>query len=462
MGRNSVKYQCYATICANLMSVGYGALCGWSSASFLVLQSDYSPLESGPMTIEETSWVGSILCIGGLLGNILFGWMSNVFGRKVPMLLVVIPQVLSWIFVIFAKNPIYLGISRFLGGIAGGATFILIPLYITEIAEDRIRGSLGSCLVLSCNIGLLLAFVLGNYLDYYIIPYVYLSLPLLFLVAFAFLPESPPYLLKSRKEKEAEKALRYFRNLRRISQEPPEHFKAEMEKLKNEFMEDDKNRDELPVSWRDFCNPTARKVMCIGVALMALNQFCGCFAMINYTASIFAESGSNLSPNSSAIIVGVIQLIGSYVSTFLVDKAGRKILITISAIGTGLGLITLGLYTYVKTLGFDVSPYGWVPIASFSFVIFIASWGVLTLPFLVLSEIMPPRIRSLGTSLCMSILWVFAFLMLKYLPIMTKILQMHGCMFIFATCSFAGAIFVMLFVPETKGKSLEQILILFE
>jgi Sugar (and other) transporter len=190
---------------------------------------------------------------------------------------------------------------------------------------------------------------------------------------------------------------------------------------------------------------------------MALNQFCGCFAMLNYTGYIFAESGSNLSPNMSAIIVGLIQIFGSYFSTALVERAGRKLLIGGSAIGTGLGLSVLGAYMQLKFLEYDVSAFQWIPLVMFSFVIFIANWGVLTLPFLVLSEIVPQKIKSFATAFCMVNLWTFAFLAIKYFSTLFEVLGMHGTMFLFASCCFAGAIFIFLCVPETKGKSFAEI-----
>lgn len=138
--------------------------------------------------------------------------------------------------------------------------------------------------------------------------------------------------------------------------------------------------------------PVARKALIIGMTLVALNQFCGCFAMLNYTATIFVEAGSDLTPNMATIVVGVIQLAGAYFSTVLVERAGRKFLLAFSATGTGLGLCTLGGYTLLKSLGYSLDGLGWLPIASFSFCIFIASWGVLTLPFMVIAEIMPEKV----------------------------------------------------------------------
>ncbi|XP_055375650.1 facilitated trehalose transporter Tret1-like [Condylostylus longicornis] len=465
MAKSSAKYQYYATLCANILSMSYGAFCGWPSSSFLVLQSKDSPLDGGPMTDEQASWVGSLLCVGGFVGNYLFGWLANFYGRKISMMLIVIPTLMSLALIILASSVEYLYVSRFLGGLAGGATFCIVPLYITEISEDRIRGQLGSYLVLSANFGLLVAYVLGCYVDYDIFPYILTIFPILFIILFAFLPETPPQLLKVKKIKEAEISLRYFRNLRKISKEPPEYFKSELEKLKHDYLDDPHKSkgDENQLSWKDFTTKPALKAFVIGVALMALNQFCGCFAMINYTATIFVKAGSTLSPNISSIIVALIQLIGSYFSVILVERAGRKLLIAGSAFGTGIGHLCMGTFILLDNMpGYDVSGYRWVPLACFSFIIFIVSWGVSTLPFLLVSELCPPKIREIVLSVCISVLWFFAFFIIKYLSVIVDAMGLHGALFIFSACSFTGGIFVLAFVPETKGKSIDEIIAMLE
>lgn len=125
---------------------------------------------------------------------------------------------------------------------------------------------------------------------------------------------------------------------------------------------------------------------------MALNQFCGCFAMMTFTATIFKESGSNLSPNISSIIVGGIQIIGSIFPTLLVDRLGRKVMMGLSAFGTSIGLGILGGYTLLKSEGYNLETFTWIPLVSFSFVIFIANWGLMTLPFMIVSEISHPKV----------------------------------------------------------------------
>lgn len=119
--------------------------------------------------------------------------------------------------------------------------------------------------------------------------------------------------------------MRFYRNIRPSISEETEPFKTELEKLRTSNQTLKKTAEDTSITWSDFSTKSARKAMLIGIVLIWLNQFCGCFAMLNYTANIFAESGSNLTPNMSAIIVGIIQLVGAYMSTFLVDRAGRKV-----------------------------------------------------------------------------------------------------------------------------------------
>lgn len=112
-----------------------------------------------------------------------------------------------------------------------------------------------------------------------------------------------------------------------------------------------------------------------------------------------------------------------------------------------------GVYMMLKSWNYDVQPYNWIPLASFSFCIFISSCAMLTLPFVIISEIMPEKLKDFGVSFSMSLLWILAFIMLKYLPFLIDLLSFHGSMFLFASVCIAGALFIGRFCPETKGKN---------
>ncbi|XP_005190291.2 facilitated trehalose transporter Tret1 [Musca domestica] len=447
------RNQYITGLCANIISISYGAFVGWASASFVELQKA-DATGSEPLIGDDAGWIGSMLCVGGSLGTIFFSWCADKIGRKRCLLLLALPALLGWLIVPFAKTPMHLALSRLMGGFSGGGTFSIIPIYTAEISDDNVRGTVGTFLVLFCNVGVLAAFILGTYLPCRIVAWILSTLPLAYLCGVIFVPESPQYLASKNDVKAAEKSLCFFRNISYKKSGTNPQIKLELENLMEKTGDKSAEKSETSVSLKDFAEPKARKALCIGMGLMAVNQLCGCFVMLNYTATIFKNSGSTLPPNQSAIIVGVIQLVGTYASTLLVERAGRKSLLIISVIGTGTGLLCLGLFMCFG----DPLSGSWIPVASFSFIIFIGCWGVITLPFLVVAEIMPPKIRNLGCMICMLCLWLYSFFLLKYMGLFSELIGMHGVMFFFSTCSFIGAIFIGICVPETKGKPIEEIL----
>lgn len=230
----SVKRQYFATFCMDLLAFSYGASCGWPSASIPILKSDETPLETGPISTVEASWIASGICIGGFFGNLFIGWvnfhldhhlkffhnyssqLSSRMGQKNSLCLSALPQILSWLFIYYAKTPFYLIVSRLLGGFAGGGFYSIAPTYISEISDDKIRGTLGSTVVFSCNLGLFVSYVCGEYFDYLTIPWLMIpgktsklqhndivfqnlslfSGTLAFLVFFIKVPDSPPFLAR--------------------------------------------------------------------------------------------------------------------------------------------------------------------------------------------------------------------------------------------------------------------------
>lgn len=174
---------------------------------------------------------------------------------------------------------------------------------------------------------------------------------------------------------------------------------------------------------------------------------------MTYAAKIFQDSGSSINPHISAIIVGCMQVTGSYVSTIVVDRAGRKILLMTSLTGIAIGLSVLGGFSCLSQY-YDVSAYSFISIISLSFFIFMACLGILTVPLVVLAEVIPAKLRSHGALICITIMLCCAVLCLKVFPILVNILKLYTCMWIFAGISVFGIIFVYFCVPETKGKNL--------
>lgn len=126
----------------------------------------------------------------------------------------------------------------------------------------------------------------------------------------------------------------------------------------------------------------------------------------------------------------------------------------VSSFGSCIGSASLGTYSYLQLHGYDLSFIAWVPIVSLSFSILLASIGILCLNFVIVGEVMPQKIRGIGTTICLCILSIEAFTALKVFPVILEIVHLYGCMWLFASTCFLGGLFVIFVVPETKGKSL--------
>lgn len=135
--------------------------------------------------------------------------------------------------------------------------------------------------------------------------------------------------------------------------------------------------------------------MLIGVFLMFVNQFCGIFAVLTYAAYIFATVGSTLSPNTSTIIMGSVQIFGTLSSFVFIDLIGRKVLLAISTFGIGMGLLCLAAFNWMTITGVEwVFEFQWLPIVILSVTVFLYAVGLSSIPFFVLPELLPPKVSS--------------------------------------------------------------------
>lgn len=141
-------------------------------------------------------------------------------------------------------------------------------------------------------------------------------------------------------------------------------------------------------------NPVSFRSMLIGPSLFAVSQFSGTFTLVSYAATIFKESGSNLNPNFSSIILGCLQIIGTISTYFLIDRIGRRVLLTISCGGAAIGLSVMGCYCYLSKHHESnaVAHYNWIPVVALSFVIYISSIGIIPVPYIIISEVLPQKV----------------------------------------------------------------------
>jgi MFS family permease len=232
----------------NLISLSHGCAIGFVSPFLPYLRSDESHLATGPVSSENVSWIGSLLAVGGFFGAIIYGKISQKFGQKFTLIALVVPHLCFWCLVLASSEVHHLYIARILAGLTGGGTIRTIPLYISEISENNIRGKLGTYLMLFLSTGTLIIFVAGTYLSFLTVPLFMLMFPVFYLILVSFLPDTPPSLMSRNLSDEAWDSLLFYRTCDKNTV-VSESFKQEFDLLKLTL----ENKSCEKLEMKDFC-----------------------------------------------------------------------------------------------------------------------------------------------------------------------------------------------------------------
>ncbi|XP_050741438.1 facilitated trehalose transporter Tret1 [Drosophila biarmipes] len=447
--QHKTRYQLLATVIVNIITFGHGVGVGWLSPTLTKIQSVDTPL-GFEVNLTEVSWLGSMLGLGSVCGNLTIALLIERAGRKFCLYLIAVPYACIWILIYCASNVYFLYAARFFCGFTGGAGYVVVPIFISEVADSSIRGALTSMVMLSVDLGILAGYILSTYLDYHVVPLLAIILPAAYFMANLMLPETAPYLLKRSQLSAAEKSFRYYKNQRDAISERTS--KVDFEELRTAVLAQ-QNRNATPLSYKDLMTKPALKGFGASIVLCLGYQFSGVFSFINYMSDIFKASGSIVDVNTGTIIIGVVQIVGVYTSTILVDIVGRRVLMLISTMGVGVGCIAFGCFTYFAQI-YDLSNFNWLPLVLMIIICYVANIGLIGIFFLVLVELFPVKIRSLATSLSVIFLSLVLFGTLKLFPLMLHYWGISITMWFSAASGLLTFLYFWLFLQETKGKSM--------
>ncbi|XP_037040406.1 facilitated trehalose transporter Tret1-2 homolog [Bradysia coprophila] len=453
---HSVRNQYFATVAANLVMLGQGLILGWVAPALPTLASQDTPLvESGPLSNEQLSWIGSINCIGSLVGSVAFGYVTASIGCKRATLLLAIPSIAFWLLIHFGINYYYILFANFCGGWVTGGSASTIVLYISEIANDNIRGRLGSLPLFFRNVGILIAYIIGATVDYKFIPWICVTIPIVFVIIFVTLSNTPQYYLRRGNLQKAEDALKHYKGFERSKRDPQElsAFHAEFERLKTIAL---KQQPKEKLIWADFSNWKAINGLGVGIALVTITQFTASFPIVSYAVTIFENAGTTFNPYVSSIISAVSFLLGSLHTAYLIEALGRKLLTIISLVGAALGLFAMSLYLYLKIIGFSLSAFAWTPIVCISLVIFLSAAGITPVSIICSVEYLPSKIRTFGMSIISMVLSITGFVSVKTFPVLMELVGLHGSLLIYGIGCVVGVVFVIIVLEETRGQSLDD------
>lgn len=394
-------------------------------------------------------WIASCALIGCIAGAMFSGYLSDRFGRKKVLILSAILFAVSSLGTAIPQDLRVFVVFRIIGGLGIGIASMISPMYITECAPAAIRGRLVSINQFGIVTGILLIYfvnagIAGLYDEAWNINTGWRWMfgsgifpSLVFLVLLFFVPESPRWLAQSGRGEEAERILAKINGA---------------SKARSELKEIEYAISTETSSFAELFRPGLRTALVIGIILSIFSQVTGINAIMYYAPEIFKSTGDGSgSALLQTVLVGIINVLFTIVAIKYADKAGRKSLLMAGAAGMAICLAIIGGAFYLDAVkGYLVLLAILAYIACFAL-----SLGPLT--FVVIAEIFPNRVRGRAMSICLFFLWTAVYFVSQFFPMLLQSIGSAYTFWIFMAMSVLAFLFVWKVVPETKGKTLEEI-----
>ncbi|XP_063695878.1 facilitated trehalose transporter Tret1-like [Culicoides brevitarsis] len=434
---NISKAALKQTMLSMAVSLGYfciGMVRGYSAPAMPSMQ-DLNP---GLLPNQNiVSWASSIPPFGAFLGSLVSAPLMHKIGRKYTVMITSPLWVISWVLVATAEFWQQIVAGRYLMGFCAGLALPAVSVYVSECSDPAIRGVIGSFPGLAMSFGILVTYTMGTFLDWKLLAWVCSVISSFLFFATCFMPKSPAWLKTKNRFDEAKQSCDWL-HLSGFSLEQP------TEVSKDKF-----------ISYKALFSRACLMPLGIGLGLLIIQQVSGIDAVVFFTVEIFRAAGSTLNSYYATIIVGAVQLLSNFSALFVVDKAGRKPLLVLSAIIMSGSMCSMGIAFHLKDNG--ITSFGYLPLISLIIFMIGFSIGFGTIPFLLMGELFPVKQRSVLSSLAGSLNLLIMFLVIvSYHPV-ADLITTAGTFWMYSIFCALGVFFVIFLVPETKGEDLDSI-----
>jgi sugar porter (SP) family MFS transporter len=408
----------------------------------------------------QIGWANSCALLGCLIGALTAGVLSDRFGRKRLLILSALIFAITSLGNALAATFSVFIFWRIFGGVAIGLASNLSPMYIAEVAPAKMRGKLVSINQLTIVVGILLAqivdwwlvrgmphgasdeFIRTSWFGQYGWRWMFglTAIPAVFFFLGMFLvPESPRWLAKNGKPEAARAILAKVGGL--------EHANAELAEIGSTLATEEIQR----VRFGDLLDPRLRKALMLGIVLAVFQQWCGINVIFNYAEEIFHAAGYDISSVLQNIAwTGSVNLVFTFAALGTVDRGGRRPLMLFGSAALATVYLLLGFCFHAHITGFPVLALVLAAIACYSMSLAPVTW-------VIISEIFPNRIRGAAMSIAVSALWIACFLLTYTFPTLNKNLGPANTFWLYAVICVFGFVYIRYNLPETKGKTLEEI-----
>ena len=451
--KNTIGYVIFMAVVAAIGGILFGYDTAVISGTTAIVKAQFGLSDAG-----EGWYVGCAL-IGSICGVLAAGTLSDYLGRKLTMLISAALFSISAIGCAVCGSFDSLVAYRIIGGVGIGIVSIVSPIYISEVSPAKIRGTLVSLYQLAVTVGFLLAY-LANWVidaggDLAVAGNLWTNMwnaemwrgmlgsetlpALLFFSIIFFIPESPKWLIVKGK---LDKASSVLAKIYASDAEVKEEIQTTQTSL----------RGESKGAWSDLLKPGILIAVIAGSAIAILGQFMGVNAVLYYGPKIFSDAGFD-NPMFSTVLVGVVNMVTTILAVFIIDKVGRKQLIYWGVSGMILCLLAIGIYF---AWGAQIGLGNGFMLTFFLAYVFCCAISISAIVFVLLSEMYPNSVRGRAMSIAGFALWIGTYLIGQLTPILLGWSQ-AGTFFIFAACCVPYMLIMWKVIPETTGKTLEEI-----
>merc|ERR1712018_338368 len=464
---SSLLAQLFPTIIVNLAALSSGMGYGFSAIALPQLKevasnafgrNEFARSYYQPFTIDDEtgSWIAGIFGLGAIFGGFAAALLGSKFGRRKSLLLLTIPDIIGWIMIAAAQNLPMILIGRFLQGFAAAGYSPSIWVYVAEIAQPQYRGILSAITMPALATGTLLSYCLGSIIGWHFVAVIAAAIPIILIPGLLLISNSPYWYLQQGEDKKALQAIEKFRA-------------ADVNGLSELLaIADSLKTNELPPEVTSTSDnlPPKNKLELIKKTLFLIMRFSGSYVISFYAVEIFRKADPHHQHDPygsreylSAIGVGVIKLIGSILFIPAIKYCTRKFLLCISSTVMAISLAILGLAMYSHN-GSDLVSNElptWLPLACVTLYMAMDPLGLSSIPFVYMAEFYSGELRSLLSGITIGISNLELFIVVKTFPMLSTKYGDGATFWFYAGFCMSAVIFTLLFIPETKGKSLEEI-----
>uniref|UniRef100_A0A7N0TWA6 Major facilitator superfamily (MFS) profile domain-containing protein n=1 Tax=Kalanchoe fedtschenkoi TaxID=63787 RepID=A0A7N0TWA6_KALFE len=392
----------------------------------------------------QFSLFGSIATCGAMVGALTSGSMADLIGRKGTMAISSCTSVAGWITIYFSKGVMALDVGRLLTGYGMGVFSYVVPVFIAEITPKHVRGAFTTLNMVTLGCGLTATFALGAVLTWRNLALIGIVPCCVQLMGILFIPESPRWLAKMGQDQKFKAALQQLRGKDSdISEEASEI---------QDYVETLQKMGKSRIT--DLFQRKYMRSLMIGVGMMVFNQFCGVNGVCYYMSSIFESIG--FSSTLGSVVYSSFQVAMCSLTATRMDNTGRKPFLLVSASGMLIGCVLVGTSFFLKV--HQVSSASVDAIAVVGLMVYGGSYasGMGAIPWILMSEMFPVNVKGVAGSLASFVDWIGAWTIsytFNYLILWSS----YGTFLLYAAVNVLAILFVLIMVPETKGKSLEAI-----